>query len=172
MVTGVTTAWGFSPSAVAEFSSNLGNALTYQLGLTSLPPKFVNGEFVSPITPTNNQYNTYNFGRSKFGMPLRKLTYTPPQQGPCAPVRPCNNDNKTLYAKYSVVYDCNYRSNLDQHKQLVLNGKIFKNGSSGYYNEQRQAGRIIGMGCSQIIILTASGTQRRIPLEKFFKYNY
>jgi hypothetical protein len=172
MVTGVTTAWGFSPSAVAKFSNNLGNALTYQLGLTSLPPSIVGGEIVSPIIPINNQFNTYNFGRSKFGLD-RRLTYTP--QIPCKPCTPCrstNQNNQRLYAQYSVVYDCNYRSTADQHKQLVLNGKIFKNGSQAYYNEQRDTGRIIGMGCNQIIILTARGTQRRIRLENFFKYNY
>ena len=72
MPTGLTTAWGYPPGAVAnQFQTMIseGQPLTYQLGMTSYPPIFAaNGQFQSPLTPIANQNNigmSMNFGRRR-----------------------------------------------------------------------------------------------------------
>ena len=77
MPTGLTTAWGYPPGAVANrFKTMLDgdHPLTYELGLTSYPPIFAAGynnygsEFQSPLTPiaqSNNVATQSAFGKRK-----------------------------------------------------------------------------------------------------------
>ena len=67
MPTGLTTAWGYSPTNLGGFGKTMeynNIPLTYQLSLTSIPPSFPNGKFQSPITPIAIG-NMSAFGRSK-----------------------------------------------------------------------------------------------------------
>ena len=70
MVTGIVSGpWGYSPESIAGMANNLSNRFTNQLGLTSNPPSFRNGEYISPLTQANANWYTA-FGkkrRSKFG---------------------------------------------------------------------------------------------------------
>ena len=52
MVTGVTSAWGYPIQAVGGMSNVMVNGnhpLTYELGMSSYPPTFKNGQFISPL---------------------------------------------------------------------------------------------------------------------------
>jgi hypothetical protein len=74
MVTGVSAgAWGYSPRMVAGMNNPMemnGKQLTYDLNLSSIPPTFDNGNYVSPLTKVNESYykKTSEFGKR------RKLT--------------------------------------------------------------------------------------------------
>jgi hypothetical protein len=73
MPTGIVSgAWGYSPQNVAGMknSAEFGDQpLTYQLGLTSVPPTFSkeSGEMVSPLTVANKGYYSKQpgFGKRK-----------------------------------------------------------------------------------------------------------
>ena len=61
MPTGLTTAWGYPPGAVAnQFQTMMvgDQPLTYQLGMSSYPPIFAaDGQFQSPLTSIANKNN-------------------------------------------------------------------------------------------------------------------
>ena len=69
MPTGLTSAWGYPPGAVAnQFQTMLSgdHPLTYELGMSSYPPIFAaDGQFQSPLTPIATQNNVVNFGRRR-----------------------------------------------------------------------------------------------------------
>ena len=75
MVTGVSSgAWGYSPRMVAGMNNPMemnGKPLTYDLNLSSVPPTFDNGNYVSPLTKINGSY--YSKKPSEFGK-RRNLT--------------------------------------------------------------------------------------------------
>ena len=52
MVTGATSAWGYPIQSLAGMSKTMVNGnhpLTYELSLSSFPPTFKNGQFISPL---------------------------------------------------------------------------------------------------------------------------
>jgi len=56
MVTGVTSAWGYPIQNIAGISKTMVNGdhpLTYEFGLSSYPPTFKNGQFISPLYSSN-----------------------------------------------------------------------------------------------------------------------
>lgn len=68
MPTGLTTAWGYPIDSVANRYQTMvsGNhPLTYELGLSSYPPSFVNGEFQSPLTSIAQKNKFTAFGKRK-----------------------------------------------------------------------------------------------------------
>jgi len=69
MVTGVSSgAWGYSPRMVAGMNNPMemnGKPLTYDLNLSSVPPTFDNGNYVSPLTNVNKSY--YSKKSTEFG---------------------------------------------------------------------------------------------------------
>jgi hypothetical protein len=72
MPTGLTTAWGYPPGAVAnQFQTMMSgdHPLTYEFGMSSYPPIFAaDGQFQSPLTPIaaqNNNAMIMNFGRRR-----------------------------------------------------------------------------------------------------------
>jgi hypothetical protein len=67
MPTGLTSAWGYPPFSVAGYKKTMefgDTPLTYQFGLSSIPPSFPNGKFQSPLTPIAIR-NISAFGKSK-----------------------------------------------------------------------------------------------------------
>jgi len=74
MATGISTSLGYSVPQIggmfptAEIYDNISKrktSLMYELGLSSYPPVFINGNFVSPLTPANASLYKYNYGVSK-----------------------------------------------------------------------------------------------------------
>ena len=176
MVTGVTTPWGYSPQAIANMTSSLNKEITNMLGLSSVPPTFVNGEYVSPMTGIQNAYNQVNFGKTKFGSD-RRLFYVPnyPNQtwnkpcAPCAPCAPCPQrsvDTNRILTRLGASYNCHDRN----EKKMVINGKTSVINSRAYFT-QGEMGTIIGMGCKQILVLNGKGIVKRVGLEKFIQLN-
>jgi hypothetical protein len=74
MATGVSTSLGYSIPQVGgmfpiaelfDSDSKRTSALMYELNLSSYPPKFKNGKFVSPLTSANAPLYTHNYGSKK-----------------------------------------------------------------------------------------------------------
>ena len=67
MVTGVTGAWGYPIQSIAGMSKTMVNGdhpLTYEFNLSSYPPTFKNGQFISPLYSSNQvSAPTMGFGR-------------------------------------------------------------------------------------------------------------
>ena len=68
MVTGVTSAWGYPIQNIAGISRTMVNGnhpLTYELGMSSYPPTFKNGQFISPLYSSNavSAPSAMGFGR-------------------------------------------------------------------------------------------------------------
>jgi hypothetical protein len=181
MVTGVTTPWGIPIPTLGNMTGSLNKNYTNQLGLTSYPPTFVNGNYVSTMTYPHNSYNQVNFGRSRFGNyrtfdPNRRLVYVPVYQNntwnrPCPPCRntPCKSapgNVNTLLARSGANYNCYDRTD----KRMTLNGKTFTINSKAYH-AQGQVGTIIGMGCKQILILNNNGIVKRVKISNFIELN-
>ena len=68
-MSGVSSPQGYSNQMVAGLTPSLDfgdTALTYQLGLTSIPPTFNNqSQMVSPLNVKQKSYYTHNFGKRK-----------------------------------------------------------------------------------------------------------
>jgi hypothetical protein len=72
MASGIASPWGLSPQMVAGINNSLDSGthhLTGELGLSSVPPKFKENEFVSPLTVQNKSYysapSVISFGKRK-----------------------------------------------------------------------------------------------------------
>ena len=69
MASGAIGAQGYSNQMVAGLTPSLDfgdTTLTYQLGLTSIPPTFNNqSQMVSPLNVKQTSYYTHNFGKRK-----------------------------------------------------------------------------------------------------------
>jgi hypothetical protein len=66
MASGVGSPWGYSPQMVAGINQTLdrGSAhLTGQLGMTSTPITFRDGNYISPLTIQNKPYYSHRFGK-------------------------------------------------------------------------------------------------------------
>ena len=69
MPTGLATTWGYPIGSVANRFQTMVSGkhpLTYELGLSSYPPSFVNGEYESPLMSISRQNNTFP-SQSAFG---------------------------------------------------------------------------------------------------------
>jgi hypothetical protein len=75
MPTGLTTAWGYPVGAVGNQIKTMlqgDHPLTYENSLTSSPPRFITGQFQSPLTPIAES-NLVAFGKKSRKRTKRKV---------------------------------------------------------------------------------------------------
>ena len=73
MASGIASPWGMTPPMVAGIDNSLDfgtHHLTGELNLSSVPPKFQNDTFISPLTFQNKSYYV-SFGK-KNGKDIKK----------------------------------------------------------------------------------------------------
>jgi hypothetical protein len=184
MVTGIASgAWGYSPESVAGMVDNLNELFTYQLSISSFPDNGSKTLF-GKKKPRKKCPRCRRCAKCTCNntLPIQRPFQLPVQQPVQRPIQlPVQTpkpyiyipeiipDNKGLYSKYSVEYNCSER---DINKKLSINGKLFGRGSPAYYDFQKTPGGIvISMGCKQIIVKTENNIQKHVKLEDFFKYN-
>jgi len=120
MVTGATSAWGYPIQSIAGMSKTMVNGvhpLTYEFGLSSYPPTFKNGQFISPLYSSNQVSAPMSFGRKTRKTKKTKKTKKPVKR---------KSDVKRFSKKVCRLFLKNKSKNPVTGRKIKRSGKTYK----------------------------------------------